>query len=574
MIEELRIRDLGVIADATLPLAPGLTVLTGETGAGKTMVVTALGLLLGARSEPALVRSGARAAEVEGLLRVEGAGGASGRAAAVALEAGAEPEDGALLLVRSVPADGRARAWVGGRGVPVSVLGAVTGEQVTVHGQSDQLRLRSAAHQRSLLDGYAGPNHGRLLGAYRESHAALRAAEQQLAQVVADARERAQEAETLRLRLAEHDRVAPEAGEEDALREEWARLAHAEELRAAATTAVQAVAGDDDGSTPGAQGLLAEARAALDAVRHHDPGAAGLAERVAELTYLASDLGTDLADYASGVDAEPGRLAEVEVRRNDLAPLLRAHGDLATAVAWAREARRRLDDLDDEGLPQRLREQVDALRDARDARAAELHASRRAAAERLAAAVTEELALLALARARLVVEVAPAEPGPDGADEVAFLLAGHSGAEPRPLARAASGGELSRVMLALEVVTAAGDGPGTFVFDEVDAGVGGEAAVEIGRRLAALAAGGRQVVVVTHLPQVAAFADTHLVVRKDDDGRAATVSRVQVVADDERVREVARMLAGMSSSSTALAHAAELLGTAAELRASPRAWTA
>ncbi|MFC5381781.1 DNA repair protein RecN [Aquipuribacter nitratireducens] len=564
MIEELRIRDLGVIADATLPLHPGLNVLTGETGAGKTMVVTALGLLLGARAEPALVRAGARAATVEGVLRVE----AGSDAAVVAAEAGAEAEDGALLLARSVPADGRARAWVGGRGVPVSVLGDVTGTQVTVHGQSDQLRLRSGAHQRALLDEYAGVDHADLLHRYRDAHAALRAAEQHLAQVTADARERAQEAEVLRLGLAELERVSPVTGEDDALREDWARLAHAEELRSAAAEALAAVAGDDDGSTPGAQGLLAQARAALDAVRGHDPAAAGLADRLAELTYLTTDLGTDLADYASGVDADPGRLAEVEARRAELAPLLRMHGDLDTAARWAVQARGRLDELDDEGRPQRLREQVAERRDERDRCAAELRASRTAAAGRLGAAVTAELAALALARARLEVAVTATEPGPDGADDVAFLLAGHGGAEPRPLARSASGGELSRVMLAVEVVTGAESAPGTYVFDEVDSGVGGAAAVEVGRRLARLAVG-RQVVVVTHLPQVAAFADAHLVVRKDDAGEAGTVSEVRAVAEADRVREVARMLAGMAGSSTALAHAEELLETAARLRAAP-----
>ncbi|WP_380168507.1 DNA repair protein RecN [Jannaschia sp. R86511] len=563
MIEELRIRDLGVIADATLPLHPGLNVLTGETGAGKTMVVTALGLLLGVRADPALVRAGARAATVDGLLRVP----VDGEAARLALEAGGELDDDALLLARSVPADGRARAWAGGRSVPVSVLGSVTEQEVTVHGQSDQLRLRSTTHQRALLDGYAGAGHGRLLASYRTAWGEHRRLAAELAQVDARARERAQEAQMLRLALADYDRVQPVPGEADELNEEWERLAHADELQRAGHEALAAVAGDDEGTTPGAQGLLAAARNALEAVREHDPRAAELADRVAELTYLTTDLGTDLAGYASGVDADPARLADVDARRNDLAPLLRSHGDLEQAAVWAKQARTRLDELDDDGLPQRLRQQVEQARAEVTGLAGRLHTSRREAADRLAAAVTTELGQLALGRARLQVEVRPGEPGPDGADDVEFLLASHSGAEARPLARSASGGELSRVMLAVEVVTTAAEPVGTYVFDEVDSGVGGEAAVEIGRRLARLADGG-QVVVVTHLPQVAAFADHHLVVTKADDG-TGTVSDVAAVQGAERVQEIARMLAGLGTSTTAAAHAEELLATAAQMRDAP-----
>ncbi len=561
MIEELRIRGLGVIADATLPLHPGLNVLTGETGAGKTMVVTALGLLLGSRADPGVVRAGAAAAAVDGLLRVAPDGGA----ARLAAEAGGDLDDDALLLARSVPADGRARAWVGGRAVPVSVLGAVTQQEVTVHGQSDQLRLRSTAHQRDLLDSFAGPDHLGLLAGYREAWATRRRLREELDVLEAQGRERAQEAQMLRLALGEYDRVAPREGEDAELREEWQRLAHADELQRAATEALEAVAGDDDGSTPGAQGLLAAARTALAAVREHDPAAAELADRVAELSYLTTDLGTDLAGYASGVDADPARLADVDARRADLAPLLRSHGDLPAADAWARVSRARLDELEDDGLPQRLREQVLAAEADLADLADRLHGSRSAAASRLAEAVSTELSQLALGRARLLVDVRRSEPTPDGPDDVTFLLAAHPGAEPRPLARSASGGELSRVMLAVEVVTTADTPVGTYVFDEVDSGVGGEAAVEIGRRLARLSEGG-QVVVVTHLPQVAAFADHHLVVTKADDG-TGTVSDVRAVHGQDRVQEVARMLAGLGGSSTAAAHASELLDTAARLRA-------
>lgn len=563
MIEELRITQLGVIAETTLELAAGLTVLTGETGAGKTMVVTALGLLLGARADVGIVRGGEGSASVEGVLRLRPGGSVAARAA----DAGAVIEDDRLLVARTVPVNGRGRAFAGGRQVPVGVLGELVGEQVTVHGQTEQLRLRSGAEQRRILDGFAGPAVAGVLGAYRDAWRrhieALRRAEE----VAAGARQRAQEAELLRLGLAEFDRIAPEPDEDVSLAEEWARLAHAEELRQAATAATDGVLGQDDGG-PGAQTQLAVGRAALEAVRGHDPLVGDLADRAAELMYLCADLGTDLAAYAAAVDADPGRLAHLETRRSAVGVLVRAHGDVSAAIRWAAESRARLADLDDDGLPLRLRAEADAAREDLLVRARELHEARREAAGRLSREVSEELTSLALPRARLVVEVRPIEPAADGADEVEVLLAAHSGAEPRPVARAASGGELSRVMLAIEVVTAAADPVGTFVFDEVDAGVGGAAAVEIGRRLAGLSTTS-QVVVVTHLPQVAAFADQHLVVVKDDDG-TDTVSAVRAVAGEERVREVARMLAGLGSSGTAAAHAAELLDTAAGMRAQDR----
>ena len=565
MIEELRISDLGVIADTTLELAAGLTVLTGETGAGKTMVVTALGLLLGARADTAVIRTGADVAVVEGVLRVRPDGVVADRA----VEAGAVLEEDRLLVARTVSAAGRGRAHAGGRSVPVTVLGELVGEQVTVHGQSEQLRLRSGAEQRRILDGYAGEHVASVLRLYRQAWHVSEEARRRAEEVASGARQRTQEAELLRLGLAEVDRIDPLPQEDVALAEEWARLAHAEELRQGAQQAKEAVAGTEDQDGPGAQVLLAEARAALEGVRGHDPRVGELADRLAELTYLLADLGSDLAGYAADVDADPARLADVESRRSAVGVLVRAHGDVDTALAWAERSRERLLELDDDGLPERLRQEAAAARERLVARAAALHEARREAAVRLATAVTAELTSLALPRARLLVQVRPVDPGPDGADEVEVLLAAHSGAQPRPVSRAASGGELSRVMLAIEVVTASGDPEGTYVFDEVDAGVGGAAAVEVGRRLAVLSATS-QVVVVTHLPQVAAFADQHLVVTKRDDG-TDTVSAVRAVDGAERVREVARMLAGLTSSDTAAAHATELLEAAAAMRAEDRA---
>jgi len=559
MIEELRIQGLGVISEAVLPLGPGLTVLTGETGAGKTMVVTALGLLLGNRPDASLVRRGAAAATVDATVLVDPAGAV----ATMVAEAGGTLDGDVLLLSRTVPATGRARAFAGGRPVPAAVLADLAADLVTVHGQSDQLLLRSPARQRGVVDRYAATMagaEGELLERYRAAQRLWREAVAELDAFDTGAAARAAERDQLITGLAAIDAVSPEPGEDQRLDEEWARLAHVEELRQAADIARETIGGDD-----GAVSLLGRSRAALDGVRGHDPQAEALAARVAELLYLASDLATDASAYATGLDADPERLAEVESRRRDVTRLVRVHGDVDAALAWAQRARDRLAELSEDGRRDVLAGAVQALRGTVGEVGAQLSASRRQAAEALSAAVTTELASLALPRARLVVAVSSGtQPGPDGFDDVEMRLAAHSAADPQPIARAASGGELSRVMLGVEVVVGAVGTASTFVFDEVDAGVGGAAALGIGRRLARLAAD-CQVIVVTHLAQVAAYGDRHLTVQKADDG-SDTVSTVLSVTGEDRVREIARMLAGDATSQTATAHAAELLATAAQQR--------
>ena len=573
MIEEIRIADLGVIGTADVTLGRGLTVLTGETGAGKTMVLTALSLLLGGKADPATVRTGASGASVEGRVVLD----ADHAAVARALEAGAEvDEDGSLLLVRTVGAagesgTGRSRAFVGGRSVPQSVLAELAESLVTVHGQADQARLRSSAHQRAALDEFAGPDHGRTLREYREAWAERARVRQELAELVDRAQDRSREAELLRLGLAEVERVDPQPGEDVELATEEQRLAHAEELRVAAATAHTALAGDESGAeAASAADLVEHARRALEHVASHDPALAELATRVGEAGYLLADAAAELAAYAGDLAADPRRLEVVNQRRAELATLTRAYGsDVAEVLEWARTAGLRLLDL--EGGDQRideLRAQVETLDERIGALAGTLSATRTAAAERLATVVSAELAGLAMSGARIEVIVAPTdEPGPYGADDVSMLLVPHAGAPARPLGKGASGGELSRVMLALEVALAEGAGsdrPGTFVFDEVDAGVGGKAAVEVGRRLAALARDA-QVLVVTHLAQVAAFADHHLVVTKSshDGVDVVTASDVTSVTGEGRVRELARMLSGQEDSDAARAHAAELLDLSA-----------
>ena len=557
MIEEIRIEDLGVIAGAAVRPGPGLTAITGETGAGKTMVLTGLDLLLGGRAESALVRTGADRALAEGVFVVDPDGPVARRAR----EAGAEvDEDGTLVIARTVGT--RSRAHLGGRTVPQAVLAELAEDLVTVHGQADQVRLRSPRRQREALDAFAGADHRALLAEYRTVWAERQHATTELEDLTAHAVERAREAELIRLGLAEVERVDPLAGEDTALAEEAERLGHVEEIRAAAWRAHVALAGSDAPDAPsGAAALVAHGRADLLTAAPHDATLGALAERLAEAGFLLEDVAAELAAHVDGLAADPARLEEVQRRRAELAALARSHGgSVADVLAWAQEAGLRLLTLDGgEDRLAGLRDTVATLTGRVGDLADRLGAARGAAAERLAAAVTEELAGLAMAGARLEVALTPTEPGPWGAEEVELLLVPHAGAPARPLGQGASGGELSRIMLAIEVSLATADGaarPATFVFDEVDAGVGGRAAVEVGRRLAELARAS-QVLVVTHLAQVAAFADVHLVVTKS--GGSVTVADVASVSGPQRVAELARMLSGQEDSATALQHAAELL---------------
>lgn len=573
----MRIRGLGVIEDAVLELGPGLTVVTGETGAGKTMVVTGLGLLLGGRADAGAVRSGSAQAIVEGRVLVD----PTGPVAAAAREAGAELDDDVLLLARSVTAQGRSRAHVGGRSVPAGLLSELTQDLVTVHGQSDQLRLLAPARQRDALDRFAG--NVELLEQYTARWQELQAVATRLEQVRTHGRERAQEADLLRLGIAEIEAVDPQPGEDLELAQLDERLAHADALRAAAEQAHAALQSSlSDLSADGAAdavSLVAAARHALDPVRGHDRTLGELDERLAEIGYLLADVAADLASYAADVESDPARLAAVQERRAALAALTRKYGqDVDAVLTWMGTASDRLLELDDDdALLDRLTQQRQALTSEVAALAGQLSRSRSEAAVRLGALVGDELTQLAMPHATLEVAVQQRDDDAgvevelssgrrrvaltsSGADGVELRLSPHAGAPARPVARGASGGELSRVMLALEVVLAGADPVPTFVFDEVDAGVGGKAAVEIGRRLARLARTS-QVLVVTHLPQVAAYADRHLVVTKADDG-AVTVSGVERLDDEGRLRELARMLAGLEQSDTALAHADELLVTA------------
>ncbi|MBO2462431.1 DNA repair protein RecN [Actinomadura violacea] len=568
MVDEVRIQGLGVIDEAVLDLSPGFNVVTGETGAGKTMVVTSLGLLFGGRADPQRVRPGAGRATVEGRIVVD----PGGRAVERVEESGGELDEGALIVTRSVSAEGRSRAFLGGRSVPVSVLITLADDLVAVHGQSDQQRLLQAGRQRGALDRYAGGSLTKPMRAYTKAYQRHRQVSALLEELTTRSRERAQEADVLRFGLEEIEKVDPKDGEDVDLAAEEERLGHADALRGAADTAHEALLGDAAAAFEAANvtSLLGQARNALEAVREHDPDLAALADRLAEAGYLVTDVGTDLASYAESVDADPARLAVVQERRAELTSLVRkyggAEGTVAEVLEWARRSAARLTELDgDDGRIEELRAEHAELAERLAAEAAELTAVRGRAAERFSDAVTAELTALAMPHARVVVTVTPTgDYGPHGVDEVEVRLAPHPGAPPLPLHKGASGGELSRVMLAIEVVFAGADPVPTFVFDEVDAGVGGKAAVEIGRRLARLARNA-QVIVVTHLPQVAAFADQHLLVEKSDDG-TVTSSGVTALDREGRIRELSRMLAGLEDSELGRAHAEELLAMAAEER--------
>lgn len=560
MIEELTIRDLGVIAEATLPLSPGFTAVTGETGAGKTMVVSALGLLLGERADAGAVRQGQPQSWVEGRWLVPENGAVAERVR----EAGGDLDGPELLLGRSVSAEGRSRAIVGGRSAPAAVLAELADHLVVVHGQSEQMRLRSATAQREALDRFAGPEFAAVLTDYGHAYRRWQANNEQLEQLMTERDRRAREAEELRAALAEIETVAPLPGEDVELAERAERLSNLEELRQAATIAREHLSAENESGSddaPDAVALLNAARRAVERVAAHDSALGPIAESIANIEFLLADAAGELSSYLAGLDSDGAReLETVQERRAELAVIVRKYGSSLDEVIEALElGSNRLFELD--GDAERIAEleaDVTADSDLLQRLASDLSSRRESAAERLGREVTAELGALAMPDAALVVEVSRRDAlGSSGGDAVSILLKPHSGAEPRPLGRGASGGELSRVMLAIEVVVAGTDPVPTFVFDEVDAGIGGAAAIEIGRRLARLAETA-QVIVVTHLAQVAAFAENHLRVVKDGSG-SVTASSVQLLQGQEREAEMARLLSGLPDSESGLAHARELI---------------
>nr|WP_274635871.1 DNA repair protein RecN [Microbacterium bovistercoris] len=561
MIEHMQLRDLGVIAEATLPMGPGFTAITGETGAGKTMVVTGLGLLLGQRADSGAVRAGAAQASVDGVWIVPDAGPVAERVR----DAGGEVEpigDGRaeLYLGRTLSAEGRSRATVGGRTAPAGVLADLADRLVVVHGQSEQLRLRSSAAQRDALDRFGGDPVAGALREYQQRYDHWRTLDAELTALITDRDARAAEAEALRAALAEIEQADPQPGEDVELNRRAERLANAEALREAAATAHAALSSEDD--EPDVTALVAHARRALERAAEDDSMLQALAEQAADIGYRAADLAAGISGYLADLDESgPHELAAVEERRAVLGGLVRTHGTLEAALELLQTGSARLAELDDDDdRIERLTAEGRAAASDLDAAAATLTEARRGAAQQLGDAVTEELHALAMPDARVEVAVSDAPASTHGRDEIAILLAPHPGGSARPVSRSASGGELSRVMLAIEVVIAATDPVPTFVFDEVDAGIGGAAAIEVGRRLGRLARSA-QVIAVTHLAQVAAFATNHLSVVKSNDG-TVTSSSVRRLEGADREAEMARLLSGLTDSDAALTHARELLDTA------------
>jgi DNA repair protein RecN (Recombination protein N) len=562
MITELRIADLGVINDATISLHPGLTVVTGETGAGKTMIVTGLGFLLGGRADPRAVRSGSERARVEGRFKIE-----NFELLQQVSEAGGQLDDDELIVARHVTAAGRSRAYVGGAQVPAGVCAELTARLVKIHGQSEQERLTEADRQRQLLDRFAGPAVLEPLARYTVLWAEERAARAELGQLRAEAQSRAREIDLLKFGLEEIERIGPAPGEDVALAAEAVRLQSADDLRDSAQSAVYALAGPDD-EAGGALAMLYAARKAFESALSQDPAATQLGDRLTAASYQLTDLTADLARYLDALESQPGRLEQIAERRSQLSILTRKYGTTCDEVLqWAADSAVRLTQLEhsDERITV-LDARVDELHAELANLAARISTARHAAAATFSDLVRIELAALAMPHARLNFEVNPSDLGPWGADRVDLLFAANHGSELRSLGRVASGGELSRLRLALEVVLAADHDAVTLVFDEVDAGVGGKVAVEVGRRLARLAQH-TQVVVVTHLAQVAAFADRHYVVVKADDGQVTT-SGVVRVSDEDRAVELARMMAGLETTESALAHAGELMELATTSRTS------
>lgn len=585
MLAEIRIESLGAISSATAEFDRGLTVLTGETGTGKTMVVTGLHLLGGARADATRVRSGSNRAVVEGRFTTSELDPSTGAEVDGILESsGADrDDDGSIIALRSVSRDGPSRAYLGGRSVPAKTLTTFTTGLLTLHGQNDQLRLMRPDEQRAALDRFAGASPA--LERYRKLRDEWLVARRDLVDRINSAREMAQEADRLKFALTEIGTAVPIPGEDERLVADIRRLSELDSVREAAAGAREALSGAD-ADTSGADNRSATdhlGRAAALLESTGDTALTALARQLSDVLNVVVDVTAELGQFLADLPADASALEVKLARQAELRSLTRKYAaDVDGVLTWAAQARRRLAQLDvsEEALTG-LSRRVDELAGQVAQAAAELSELRAGAATGLAAAVTAELSGLAMADADFTVGVlampardddnAPlrlpsgvtAHAGSDGVDLVEFGFTAHRGSDVLPLTKSASGGELSRVMLALEVVLAASAEGTTMVFDEIDAGVGGRAAVQIGRRLARLARS-HQVIVVTHLPQVAAYADTHLVV--DSSGPASEVRRLD---SEQRVAELARMLAGLGESDTARAHARELLDAAQTEREAP-----
>lgn len=552
MIDELHIRDLGVIEEAHLDLGPGLTVITGETGAGKTVLLTSIELLLGGRADTSKIRNGATEAIVDGVFSLD-----QQTVTDLNIDGVIDTD---VIISRRVTSS-RSRAYLGRRPTPVTVLQELSPYLAVVHGQADQLNLRSNTYQREILDEFAGPEHAILLQTYRDAWKRAVQAKRARDEFEASLAEAESEIAQLVPVLDAIARLDPREGEEEQLRLEAERITNAEELRASLAAAHDLLSGGVEGL--GAADALGQASAHLQKGEQLDPSLQQLTSRALAAGAELEALRDDITNYLDNLNADPDRLDEIHSRRRQITSLLRGRAtSINELLEWASEARYRVDQWErkDDAMAE-LTAELEAAQHEILATGRSISRSRQQAARELSRMVDVELAGLSMKDAHLhVVLTARERPGPQGLEDVSMELQPHVDAAPVPLGHGASGGELSRIMLALEVVLAE-QAPHTshgqaYIFDEIDAGVGGRAAREVGRRLARLALS-RQVLVVTHLPQVAAWATKHLLIVKD----GATTS-VTELTDEQRIVELARMLSGAESSTTARAHAAELLSQA------------
>lgn len=549
MLADISIENLGVIERASAELSAGLTVLTGETGAGKTMVVTGLRLLAGGRADASRVREGSEKAAVEGRFVIDAPGVASAVAELVDSVGGSADENGEYIALRTVSAQGRSKAYLGGRAVSAATLGEFADQVLTVHGQNDQLRLLAPDQQLAAVD-RSDPRIEPLLAEYAAAFRAWRDVAKDYKHRTEKRREMAQDVDRLQFAVSEIDEVGPEPGEDVELAELIRRLQDVDALREAATVALGAIDGQEGFEEDAASSLIGQAQSQL--LGTEDPALKALGEQLADIASQLGDIAGELGQFLGDLPADPSLLEKSLQRQQELKALTRKYApDIDGVVAWRDDARDKLSRMDTstEALEE-LKKQVVAAEAEMIEKAAVLTRARTRAAEKFGESVTEELRGLAMGSSELRAVVRATKYSRLGADEVELQLNG------RPLASSASGGELSRVMLALEVVLAAHSEGTTMVFDEVDAGVGGRAAVEIGRRLARLAVT-HQVIVVTHLPQVAAYANTHLHVAKE-----VSTSGVSSLSAAERVEELSRMLAGLDDTDTGRAHAQELFDKA------------
>lgn len=560
-LSEITIKNLGVIESATLEFDKGLTVLTGETGAGKTMVLTALNLILGGKSDSALVRTGQERLVASGRFTVSKEIGES------ATEKGADLDGDELILTRNVNSDGKSKAIAGGIAIPAGTLAELATELIEIHGQAANLQITKSSKQRELLDRFAGTELVKVLAKYQGELTNYQTLKNRIATLKSAASKRDAEIAELTEFANAFNKLKPKSGELAQIDIEVSKLSSVEEFRVAIATALGAIEDEESGTLTS----LGLARKALDSVRAKDPEIESVFSNLSDAFFLLGDANSSLNSYLSSLEADPDRLSSLQERKAALTSWFKKYAsgdqDFESLILRGENSKSAMADLTGgDGLIAELEKELTAVKKALLAAAKELSKVRNSASEKLAIAVSNEIHALSMPHTNLVVQVAhPDYAGAlkesdftvTGCDEVTLLLQAHKDGPLVPIAKGASGGEMSRVMLGLEVVLAKVQPVGTYIFDEVDAGVGGKAAIEVGRRLALLAKDA-QVIVVTHLPQVAAWADSHFVVKKSSDG-SVVASGVNKLAEAERINEIARMLAGLEESSSAQEHAAELL---------------